>query len=394
MKPEVLQSLLTAKVLINKAQELCFVEDKFTASSGLIVLQDAIELVMLAALVEISADERKALDSLPFDQLIGELKKEKIRVIKSGTLKALNKQRVIVKHYGQVSEPQTVGTYFTVASKALDSILEQVIGKRLDQIVLNELIHEGETKECLTKACEALQEENYLGCLISVRKAIFLEIENEYCVYEWRDVGSQDSLGLFPLGVKGKKAPYSTRNKEWIGRNVKDPFDYVQLDHDQIRQDLLEWGASTQDFWNLWRLTPQVIRLEEEGEWLLKGELKHLNQAATQENAIFCLDRAVTLLAKKQAHHDSARWLNYSIESQLRVKIAEPADVYEKALASSSVVTRLKPDEIYLGDSVVPGLDGKERYVHVFGKQGIDPKFFFGYVELGKCYILEGESEV
>ena len=68
MKPEVLQTLLTAKVLLNKAQEMCFVEDKFTASSGLIVLQDAIELIFLGALIEKSVDEIKSIESLSFDQ--------------------------------------------------------------------------------------------------------------------------------------------------------------------------------------------------------------------------------------------------------------------------------------------------------------------------------------
>jgi len=73
------------------------------------VLQDALELILLAVLIEKGVDEKKGLENFSFDQLIGELKKEGVRVPKSGTLKALNKQRVIIKHYGQVSEPQTVG---------------------------------------------------------------------------------------------------------------------------------------------------------------------------------------------------------------------------------------------------------------------------------------------
>jgi len=389
MKPEVLQTLLTAKVLLNKAQDQCFVEDKYTASSGLIILQDALELIFLAALVEKGVDEKKSLENFSFDQLIGELKKQGIRVIKSGTLKALNKQRVIIKHYGQVSEPQTVGTYYTVAHQAANEVLEQVVGKRLDQVVLNELIRNEETNKYLTDACEALEQEKYFKCLTNIRKAIFIEIEQDYCIYEWRDSEPNERLGLLGFTRGGRKAPYYTRNKAWIEQNVNDPFDYIQRDHDSIRQDLLEWGASTQDFWNVWRLTPEVMRLRREGDWLLKGELKHLYQAATKENAIFCLDRAVTLLSKKQAHHDLARWLDYSARDRLRVRLKERTTLYKKATNSSEVLAQLTENSVYDANAVVPGIDGNGRYVSILHVQEVEPKFLGGYVDVESCELQE-----
>ena len=393
MKPEVLQTLLTAKVLLNKAQDQCFVEDKYTASSGLIILQDALELIFLAALVEKGVDEQKSLENFSFDQLIGELKKQRIRVIKSGTLKALNKQRVVIKHYGQVSEPQTVGTYYTVAYQAANEVLEQVVGKRLDQVVLNELIRNEETKKYLTDACEALEQEKYFKCLTNIRKSIFIEIEQDYCIYEWRDSEPNERMGLLGLARGGRKAPYYTRNKAWIEKNVNDPFDYIQRDHDSIRQDLLEWGASTQDFWNVWRLTPEVIRLSPEGDWLLKGELKHLYQAATKENAIFCLDRAVTLLSKKQAHHDLARWLDYSARDRLRVRLKEQTTLYKKATTSSEVLAQLTENSVYDANAVVPGIDGNGRYVRILHVQEVEPKFLSGYVDLELCELQDPVEE-
>lgn len=389
MKPEVLQTLLTAKVLLSKAQELCFVEDKFTASSGLIILQDALELIFLAALVEKGVDEHKTLESFSFDQLIGELKKQGIKVIKSGTLKALNKQRVIIKHYGQVSEPQTVGTYYTVAHQAANEVLEQVVGKWLDRIVLNELIRNEETNKYLTDACEALEQEKYFKCLTNIRKAIFIEIEKDYCIYDWKDSDANEPLGLLGFARSGRKAPYYTRNKAWIEQNVNDPFDYIQRDHDRIRQDLLEWGASTQDFWNVGRLTPEVMRLSKDGEWLLKGELKHWYQAATKENAVFCLDRAVTLLSKKQAHHDLARWLDYSARDRLRVELKQQTTLYKKASNSSEALAHLAESSIYDAHSVVPGIDGNGRYVSIFHVQEVEPKFLSGYVDFASCELLE-----
>ncbi len=42
------------------------------SSAGLILLQDALEIVFLAMLVEQDVDEQKALESKSFDELIGE----------------------------------------------------------------------------------------------------------------------------------------------------------------------------------------------------------------------------------------------------------------------------------------------------------------------------------
>lgn len=103
------------------------------SSAGLIMLQDALEIVILAMLVERDVDEQKTLESKTFDELMGELKKAGVAVPKSGTLKALNKQRVITKHYGQLAEPLTVQVYAEATEVAIDSIVPQVLGKGLQR---------------------------------------------------------------------------------------------------------------------------------------------------------------------------------------------------------------------------------------------------------------------
>ncbi len=75
------------------------------------VLQDAIEAVFYAILIELGIDESKSLERKGFDELIGELKAADIPVPKSGTLKAIKQQRVLTKHYAQVAEPITVRNY-------------------------------------------------------------------------------------------------------------------------------------------------------------------------------------------------------------------------------------------------------------------------------------------
>ncbi|MFB4203664.1 hypothetical protein KBTX_02674 [wastewater metagenome] len=388
MKPEVLQSLMTGKVLLNQSRELCFTEDSYAASSGLVILQDALELIFISLLIEKGVDEQKAIESFSFDQIVGELKKVGLKVIKSGTLKALNKQRVVVKHYGQTSDSSSVANYFDVACQAVDSLLLEVVGKRLDEIMLCEMLADGEAKQYLQEASLAIEQAKYFKALVNIRKAIFVEIEADYCIYSYRQGGTPRGLGL--LAAAGMKAPYFTKNATWIEDNVKDPFDYIQLDHGKIRQDLIEWGASTQDFFNIWRLTPEVIRLEQDSDWLLKGELKHLYQAATRENAIFCLDRAINLLGKKQQHQDNARWLDFSAAHRLNVKISSATSVFRKASKNADVVARLGIGDIYEAQAIVPSLDGEhDRFAQILHIQDDEPRFLSGYVDLEDCELVE-----
>lgn len=363
--------------------------DKHTASSGLIVLQDALEHIFLSCLIELGVDEKKSIENFSFDQLIGELKAEGIRVVKSGTLKALNKQRVIIKHYGQVSDPSTVANYYQVAQYAVNEILKQVIGKTLQEISLHELIQNNEVKGYLSEAATALEDGKYFKAIVNIRKAVFVEIERDYCIYDWRNLDPNEPFGLLSsLGRGGNNAPWFTRNKQWISENVSNPFDYIQLDYNQIRQDLLEWGVSTQDFWNVLRLTPEVMRLTTDSEWLIKGEVRHIRQGATEENARYCLDRAVTFLSKKEAHKSLIRWLDYTPGHDLNVRIKQSEPLFRKASKESEKVADLTENSIYQAHAIVPGLDGNGRFIKISHFQEKEPKYLGGYVDMDGCEIL------
>jgi hypothetical protein len=272
------------------------------------MLQDALEIIFLAMLTEKNIDEQKALESKTFDELIGELRKAGINVPKSGTLKALNKQRVITKHYGQLAEPVTVRGYAEAADAAVSSILPQVLGKTFRDIFLSDLLDEGEAQELLNEAAALLDQNKPLDALISVRKALFVEIEHEYAINRWVDVGPNERMGLLGLGRGGHKAPYWTRNKEWIDKNVKTPIDYVQIDHERLRLDGIEWGVNTAELENLRRLTPQVFRAEKDSPWHIEYDMAFPPNEATLANGQYCLDRAISVLLRKQQHTRAKRW--------------------------------------------------------------------------------------
>jgi flagellar biosynthesis regulator FlbT len=395
MKTEALHTLITARVLFDSAHRLCTVDDKHAASAGLVILQDAVELIFYACLIEKESDEKGALERLSFDQLIGELNKTKVRVKKSGTLKAMNKQRVIVKHYGQLAEPTIVRHYFDVTQAVVDDLLQQVFGGTLYGILLYDMIKDGEVREYLATAEKLIDARKFFDALIEIRKAIFLEVERDYSIAGWKDVprGSMDVVMGLTKG--GLKAPHWCRNKEWIDENVKNPFDYIQLDHECMRNDLLEWGVSTQDYWNLWRLTPSVFRESKDSEWLIKRDIQRRLYAPTEQNARYCLDRAFSLILKKREHLDLIRQLSYEGINSFMVRLKCDQPLYEKASTSSTVVGTLQKGKAYSVNGFVPGLSDAAEFASIFHFEREEPKaVYFGYIayDAATCELIDVEE--
>ena len=69
-------------------------------------------------------------------------------------------------------------------------------------------------------------------------------------------------------------APYYTRNKKFISESVKEPTDFIQLDHSKIDAELTKQGLAHVAFWNVWRLTPSVYFDQETEEWFIKYDYR------------------------------------------------------------------------------------------------------------------------
>ena len=383
MKKESLNSLVTAKQLLDTARSMCSVDDPYIASAGLVILQDCVELILLSCLLEKGVDEQKSIEGFSFDQLVGELRKSGVPVPKSGTIKALNKERGLVKHYGQLAAPETVRRYLDAADVCIDGIMKAVFNRTLQVIYLHELLSKEETRSYLHLAVAKLEAKEYFLALTEIRKALFVEIEADYSIYAFRDVTEEDhsKMGILSLlGRGGDKAAYYKKNKEWIDKNVETPFDFVQLDHQAVRIDLLQWGASTQDFWNLWRLTPQVFRGSREEEWQIKHEPKYFLEGATEENVRYCLDRAISLILKKQAHFDLSRYLPGSSLALDVETLSDPTNVYTKASAKSEVRDTLSPGIKLRASTIVRGLESDDLYLQIFQVMEKPEKMVFGYL--------------
>ena len=368
MKSATLHTLITARVLLDDAVRLTDSDDRHLCTAGLIVLQDALELIFFALLTEIGADTEKNLESMSFDELVSELKKRGVPVLKSGKLKALNKQRVLSKHYGELAEATTVRSYVEAATAAVQAMAQKVLGKSINEVYLTELLDEGDSREFLTSAASLIVEGRFLDALIEIRKAVFVEIEEDYSIYFWKDGDPKSILRIF---ARGKKAPVCYQNKDWISANVKQPLEYVKVDSEKLRLDAMEWGVHTSDLTNILRLTPNVFRSKAGEEWHVGYSIEFPSNQANKANAHYCLDRAIAILVRKQQHQHAHKRpsLDGSFESP---DIYIDQKVYSKADTASEVIHTIVGNDRFTVWEFLSGFNSVEKYYKVSGYIGGD----------------------
>ena len=390
MKETTVHSLIVARTLLDRAEPLCASNSRYLASAGLAILQDALEMVFYAGLIERGADEKKPLERKGFDDLISELREVGVTVPKSGTLKALNKQRVLTKHYAQIAEPVTVRSYFDAALVAIEATVKAATGSGIRELFMADLLKDGSAKDHLRKAEAAISNGEFLDALIETRKAIFVEFEEAYNIYGWRDHDPTRNPRILSLGLLagGWSAPYWTRNKKWIADNVKVPTDYVQIDRDNWRLQAMEYGIHTVEFDTVRRLTPAVFRKDYKAGWSVTYDAGFPANNANEQNAKYCLDRAVLFILKKQEH--SGIWKAPSTDRPFEPPTVYIGHiVYEKPCTSSKPVHTIDREYTYTIKRVVGGFDPDETFyelnaesVETGGLLDLPVRFLSGFLQI------------
>lgn len=395
MKEATLQTLITARALLEQAERHCRLGDRYLATAGLIVLQDAIELVFLAILIEKGVDEERAIEKLTFDEMISAIGQLGIKIPKSGTLKAMNKLRVTAKHYGQVMEPLTVQGHLNAAKVAIDAALISAVGMPLREVFLTELVGDTSSRPFLDEAVAALTRGEYLQALIATRKAFFLEFERDYCIYQYRDIPSNAPFGGGLLGFisGGWKAHYWMRNAEWIRDNVKTPCDYVQINHDTWRIDAMEWGINTQTLNNIRRLTPDVVHLERKEDWHIRLSAGYETNSAHHANASTCLDLTIEAIRRKNDHIRAARTASKDKPYETPpAYVGQP--LFNKPTEDSEVIRNLAGGDTYVVEETLTGFDIRKIFYRITCTSSSGDSFY-GYVEQIEAQPLaEINSEV
>lgn len=373
MTKSILHKLLLSRRLCELGCENLSSVNDLSLAIGVNLLQDSVETFLLAVSEYLNAGVTA---STKYDQYFDLINtkispKELPFRIK---LVALNKLRVNSKHYGLTPALSEVQGLVETVREFLDETTKSILNLLFSTISLIDLLIDGEHKELLKAAEQAFESGNFADCLIGCRKAIFIRIESHY---DAAPLDISEQLTPFYVALFGRKVPFFAQNKKYLDENVRNATDYVILDYESIKIELLESGMDGVSFWNICRLTPQVYRMRKESEWVVKHEFKIMDEEGIKERAEYVLNATINLFVaadQKIAARKSLEHRRYFVSLK-----RDEVPVYEKADSASRVVS-MSPKgftKLFV-DFTVPALRGKGVFWHVVHYEG--EMYVCGYI--------------
>lgn len=318
------------------------------------LLQDAVEAFLLAVadFVHAGIDQNTKFDK--FFILINEKIDPKQLPFKSNLMR-LNRIRVDSKHYGIQPERKECERLAISVREFFDEVSTSILGVNFSTVSTIDLLKDGEVKNLLNEAKSALESGDFEKCAISCRKAIYLELEKHYDISMFAEGAKQRGL-LGPYS----SAPFYTRNKEYIEKNVKDPTDYIVYDHSSLDQELLKYAVDNTSFWNLYRLTPEVFK-DEDGRWIVKHDFDKLESELLKDKIEYIFSTTVDIIFSIHSKKDAIKTSDYrSYYIELN---QEEIPIYEKADINSKIIGYTPPGVQRLDcDFYVIGLQHDDKY--------------------------------
>jgi hypothetical protein len=221
---------------------------------------------------------------------------------------------------------------------------------------------EGKTKDVLLDAKFALDSKDLQRCAISCRKAIYLELERQYDISNFK---FKNTFGV--LAQVLSKAPFHAKNEDYIEKNISDPTDYIVYDHSHLDQELLKFGIDNTAFWNIWRLTPEVYRTKDD-EWAVKYDFAKLEPEILTESIEYIFNTTIDIVLAIHAKKGSIK--TSAVRRYYLELIQEEVPLYEKADSTSRIITTSPKGLTKLDcDYHVMGLQGDGSYWHVHDRE-------------------------
>lgn len=325
--------------------------------SAVNLLQDSVEAFLISVADHVGAKVASNTNFEKYFELIDGKITPKELPFKSALLR-LNRIRVDSKHYGIQPSRDECERLSVSVYEFFDEVSSSLLKTSFSTVSAIDLLQDGETKTILLEAKSLLESGDHMGCAISCRKAIFLEIECNYDIYHYKEEDELFSLYSWPT-----KAPTFARNKDYIEKNVHEPTDYIVYDHSDLNQELLTQGIDNTAFWNVWRLTPQVYK-NEDGKWIVKYEFAKLDGDVLRDKIEYIFSTTVDIVLSIHSTRSASEYLKHQ-SYNLELK-QENVPVFEKADKSSKVVSMTPPGMLNINTVFrVEGLQGDGPYWHV-----------------------------
>jgi hypothetical protein len=210
------------------------------------LLQDSLEIFLLALAYNIDAniDERTK-----FGQYLIEIDKKlsPYELPFKAQILRLNKVRVLSKHYCTLPQRADCEEFIHLIKGFFSEVSNKVWNLNYENLSLIDAIEDSLTKKYLEEAKAALLNNKFAECAINCRKAIYTEFEKKYDVSGLID--PIDAKQSFLRAVS--PAPSYAKNDEYIIKSIRDPTDYIVLNHDHLDRELEKYSVDHNMFWNI-----------------------------------------------------------------------------------------------------------------------------------------------
>ena len=348
---------------------------------GIILLQDAVE-IFLSAVCEHLNIEMTGRENFYdyFDKIEKHIKNKGNPLPLKKQMSILNKQRVNIKHFCILPDIEEC-KYFNNDVKLFFSELSlRFFNRDIDSISLVDLIDDVNAREYLKKAENDLEKCRYKDCQISCRKALYILFEQ---LYDIRYIEGESRFADISMSSREAKRKY----KEKIDKEVFNPIDFIKIDHEKIKNELMEMGIEYITYKNLMRkLTPSVYYYKEKKKWVVMKDLLYRIEY-NRENAYYCFKNTVHIILEMQRYKNKEKW--WKEEGGITTITGLTANVYKKASKKSSVDYVLKSTLKYylLIECRIKGLDNDTCFYSVAGNESGKE---FGYLDVSG-YICEDD---
>lgn len=382
----VIKKLLFSKHLQSLAEENMIVDNVTKLSSGVILLQDSVEIFLLALAEHLQIPLPQETNFYGYFKEInkGLSKKSSAEQLPlSNQLSKLNRIRVDIKHHGIQPALEECKHFIISVRDFYEEVSLKHFGKPYGSISLIDLLDEGKSKDFLTESVKLYENGEYKDCLINCRKAIYVEIERDYSI-ERRELAP--SLSDSPLAIEfsyyGHKSPSYARYTDYAEKYVQDPSDYIVFDRDSINIELMRYGIEYNDFWNVLRLTPKVFYSENNNRWIVKHQFDklQLDEDVLKNNAEFSLRKTIEIILIIHRNKQSIKTIErdkffYIDLKSPEVQVFEKADKGSRAVAVTPAGLRRIDCDFY-----IEGLDKNDTYYHVMHSDDKQKVYFMGYI--------------
>ncbi|MCX5849481.1 MAG: hypothetical protein NTW65_08525 [Deltaproteobacteria bacterium] len=339
------------------------------------LIQDSVEAFLLGLANHFGADIDQ---NTKFDKYFVEINKiiaPKELPFKLKLLR-LNRVRVDAKHYGIQPSRDECDRLAVSVREFFDEVSASLLNISFSTISAIDLLDDGESKTLLLEAKTALESGNNKMCAINCRKSIYLEVEQNYDISAYKDNMPKGVLAGLLAGYT--LAPFYARNKQYIDKEVKNPTDYIVIDHSRMDQELLIQRVDPTDYWNIWRLTPEVYRNKDTKEWIVKYDFDKLDDRILCNKIEYIFSTTIDIVLGIHANRKNIRTSDYGKYFLTLAK--ENVPVYAKADNNSEIVGYTPTEMTQIDtDYRVEGFDDGKIFWHVhhFEKDVM----FIGYID-------------